>query len=293
LLLVLTACSQPEVPAYELLERMGITYHVNSDKPFTGSSVEFHQNGRLLSKKNYRDGKSNGLDEVFHANGQLANSVSYREGEQDGPQASFGESGEMLLRANFKSGKRDGLFETFFWENGQLETRTNYKEGKRDGLAEEFYKNGKLKIRYNYRYGKRDGLAEEFCKNGKLHTRRNYKDDTENGPAEWFDENGKLARTSPYDQLVERDGVSYQVNSDEPFTGIALDFHGNGQLRLRYNYKNGKMDGLVEEFRDGKLYWHSDYIDGETVPFKIDENGNFPGPRRCGLGGSVLVLERI
>tara|TARA_B100000953_G_C17680365_1_gene311960 strand:- start:310 stop:462 length:153 start_codon:yes stop_codon:yes gene_type:complete len=42
------------------------------------------------------------------------------------------------------------------------------------------------------------------------------------------------------DQLVERDGISYEVNSTTPFAGVTLDYDENGQLQQRSNYKNGK-----------------------------------------------------
>ena len=43
----------------------------------------------------------------------------------------------------------------------------------------------------------------------------------------------------PLDQLVERNGVSYQVNQENPFTGLTLSYHPNGQLESRVQYKNG------------------------------------------------------
>ena len=53
-------------------------------------------------------------------------------------------------------------------------------------------------------------------------------------------------------------------NRKNPFTGTSEDFyiksiHGSGQLRDRFNYKNGKNHGLCESF----------YINGQL---KIREN---------------------
>ena len=42
------------------------------------------------------------------------------------------------------------------------------------------------------------------------------------------------------DQLVERNGIFYEVNSQEPFTGTALSYDENGQLRAKGNFKNGE-----------------------------------------------------
>ena len=68
-LLILTACSHaiaPEVPQVlevshaELVERDGVNYQIDSDEPFTGRSVRFHENGKLQNKAEYKDGKKNG-----------------------------------------------------------------------------------------------------------------------------------------------------------------------------------------------------------------------------------------
>ena len=42
-LVFLVSCSPPpEVPSNQLVERQGVTYQVNSEKPFTGISVEYY-----------------------------------------------------------------------------------------------------------------------------------------------------------------------------------------------------------------------------------------------------------
>ena len=33
----------------------------------------------------------------------------------------------------------------------------------------------------------------------------------------------------PYDRLVERDGVVFEVNSTTPFNGFGVEYHPNGQ----------------------------------------------------------------
>ena len=46
--------------------------------------------------------------------------------------------------------------------------------------------------------------------------------------------------------LVERNGVWFEVNSEEPFTGVAESFYGNGQLQNKIDMKAGLKDGLFE-----------------------------------------------
>ena len=35
----------------------------------------------------------------------------------------------------------------------------------------------------------------------------------------------------PLDSLVARQGIKYELNSQEPFTGIGTSYHENGQLQ--------------------------------------------------------------
>jgi hypothetical protein len=115
-LLVLTACAnpgapagqlvEPEVLADQLVERNGVTYRVDSDEPFTGLSVKYHDNGKLKNRTDYKDGKKDGLSEWFWENGTLGQ------------------------RGNLKGGKKNGLLEVFS-QNGKLIRSVNYKNGVR------------------------------------------------------------------------------------------------------------------------------------------------------------------
>jgi antitoxin component YwqK of YwqJK toxin-antitoxin module len=102
-LVLLSSCSN-EVPSDRLVERNGITYEVNSQTPFTGNAVRYHQNGQFFFKQYYKDGKREGFWETFHDNGQLA------------------------IRGYWKDGKQEGLWEIYH-DDGRLDFTRNYKEG--------------------------------------------------------------------------------------------------------------------------------------------------------------------
>ena len=55
------------------------------------------------------------------------------------------------------------------------------------------------------------------------------------------------------------------------------EFHENGQLRLRGNIIDGKLEGLSELFHEnGQLEYRSNFIDGEFdgLHEEFDEDGN-------------------
>jgi len=80
----------------------------------------------------------------------------------------------------------------------------------------------------------------------------------------------------PSDQLVERDGVYYEVNSQTPFTGTTFSNWDNGQLKYKGKFIDGKHDGLHESFHEsGQLWSTKKFIDGKEDGLHEDyhENG--------------------
>ena len=135
--LLLASCSQREIPevheafgvaAHKLVERNGVQYQINSELPFTGSSVTFRKNGLMRSRINYKNGKQEGLFELFHANGRVQSKFNMKGGKKDGLSETFWENGELKTRQNFKDGKEDGLFE-WATENGEVVRTENWKDG--------------------------------------------------------------------------------------------------------------------------------------------------------------------
>ena len=68
----------------------------------------------------------------------------------------------------------------------------------------------------------------------------------------------------PIDQLVERQGIYYEINSEVPYTGRVTDTHQNGQISTTGSYKDGKQDGPWEIYHEnGQLERKGSYKDDE------------------------------
>ena len=118
-----------------------------------------------------------------------------------------------------------------------------------------------------------------------------------------------LGWSTPFDELVERDGLYYPKFSDVPFTGEItgtsqgslkngkkdgdwVSFHSNGQLSSKGNYKNGKKEGIwVTYWSTGQL-WHSEThkngkTEGDWVSYhpngKVSFKGNYKNGKREGI----------
>jgi len=96
-----------------------------------GSFVNYYENGEILSKGTYLNGKLNGEYFRFFENGQLMNRKTYANGITDGPYEWYYENGQLREKGAFKDGKgRDGEV-VMFHRAGQLRFRRVYKNGKR------------------------------------------------------------------------------------------------------------------------------------------------------------------
>lgn len=80
-----------------------------------------------------------------------------------------------------------------------------------------------------------------------------------------------VAKEIPAEKLVERKGISYEINSQTPFTGVTIETHPNGQLKRRVNYKNGLPHGRAEAYHENGMLQISTNFEGglESGSFEV------------------------
>jgi antitoxin component YwqK of YwqJK toxin-antitoxin module len=78
------------------------------------------------------------------------------------------------------------------------------------------------------------------------------------------------------DQLRFRDGL--YTYRGEPFTGVAVDKHDNGQKQYEGTWKDGKQHGLwTYWYENGQKKMESTYKDGNRISSREwDRDGNLP-----------------
>ena len=65
-------------------------------------------------------------------------------------------------------------------------------------------------------------------------------------------------------QIVEKDGISYSILSNEPYDGAVINFFSNGQLDYKGSFKDGKKEGIwVGYYLDGQLRFKGRYKNGK------------------------------
>ena len=107
--LIITSCSPPpEVPSDQLVIRDGVYYEVNSQTPFSGTSLSYNNDGQLDYREHFKDGKVDGLVEEYHENGQLKVRTNYNDGKRDGLRETFDVNGNPVSKGNYTDGELDG-----------------------------------------------------------------------------------------------------------------------------------------------------------------------------------------
>ncbi|MDC6460803.1 toxin-antitoxin system YwqK family antitoxin [Gammaproteobacteria bacterium] len=107
------------------------------------------------------------------------------------------------------------------------------------------------------------------------------------------------------DQLVERgffgssssNRLTYEINSQTPFSGMSIQYYKNGQLKDKANYKEGKKEGLSQTFySNGQVEYETTYKGGERVHEKwyyeiggrLKDKTNYKDGKREGLSESYF-----
>ena len=145
LIFSVVSCSVPEVPIDSLVERNGIVYQVNSDKPYSGKAIEYYDNGQAEYVETFKKGRVV-QTEFYSSNGALESKGFWKGDEKTGVEEYY-ENGQLAYKSTYKNG--EVVHEEGYWENGQLQYKATYKNGNLI-QEEEYYKNGEKIDESNY-----------------------------------------------------------------------------------------------------------------------------------------------
>ena len=164
-LLLIVGCSK-SVDETTLIEKNGVMYLPNSDKPYTGEVFTNYSTGEKEYQGTYKKGLLVSYS-YLNKDGSVKEPINYettlieRDGvfytkdtnkPYSGPVFSLSNSGKKNDEGILLNGKKDGLW-TKWYENGQKDIEETYKDGKRDGLGTYWYENGQKKTEVTYKDG--------------------------------------------------------------------------------------------------------------------------------------------
>ncbi|WP_175403991.1 toxin-antitoxin system YwqK family antitoxin [Mucilaginibacter sp. PPCGB 2223] len=150
----------------KIFSKTGEIKHENSQGNVDGQYCSF-DNGKMLLKAEYVNGKIEGWLFTFYPNGQIKQRALYKNNVVQGIESEYFEDGKLKLQRTYKDGSEDGAFFKYY-ENGKLQDKGQKKNDKFEGIQYGYYESGKLKHISNYLYGKRYGDEIFYYENGKI-----------------------------------------------------------------------------------------------------------------------------
>jgi antitoxin component YwqK of YwqJK toxin-antitoxin module len=200
-------------------------YHAVRDLCIIKDGVNRQNIGRTTKEFECKDGVLNGFTKTYNA--------------QD----------TLIYEAHYLNGKLNGT-ETAYYDNGKVRSIINYKDGNREGV---------------YILYKEDGNTDQYMIYEEGKTRPVYYGEPEGGGYEGLD------------HLDQRRQKQYCENQGAPaYQGLRYSCVNNvingefvrywpedGTVLLRANFVNGVLDGVYEEFRNGKLSKHFEFRNGK------------------------------
>lgn len=132
----------------------------------------WHENGQKSHEISFVDGQPDGSTEVYRADGTLSAKRNFKNGKRDGVWMIYDDTGKQPLRQeSYEVGKMNGEWK-FWFPSGQIQRQIGFKDGKRDGPALEWNEKGDPLFEVTYNEGKLDGTATAWTPDGKKVVRR-------------------------------------------------------------------------------------------------------------------------
>ena len=168
-LMLVVGCSKEPIN-YEttLVERDGVFYTKDTNKPYSGQVFSLYEDGEKKSEGTIKEGKWDGLWTEWYENGQKKQEGTYKEGQQDVFRTYWDNDGSKYEGKMIRKDGEDGTF--LFWydnEKTKIQTQISYKNGKMDGLCTVWYENGQKLSEDTYKDGELDGLVIKWHENGE------------------------------------------------------------------------------------------------------------------------------
>ena len=136
-----------------LIERSGLLYEVNGQKPYTGDVFELYDDGGRKHSGSLKGGKKDKLWTEWSDNGKKQRELTYKDGEEIGSTRwEYYSNGQKATERTFKDGKLEGRA-AWWYDNGQKWMESTYKDGELDGFSTSWYENGQKEEEFYYKDG--------------------------------------------------------------------------------------------------------------------------------------------
>jgi len=239
-----------EVDGSTLMERDGLSFAPNQDKPFTGRALQWFESGKKKQECDYKDGQLHGRCAEWYESGQQSKEVAFEAGRAHGQTVDWYENGQKKTEAAFQDGRAQGT--SIAWhENGQKKLECDYKDSKRQGKLSSWHDNGSKQSEGFFQDGKQHGQFTWWYASSQKKEEAGWESGAQNGQYTAWHENGQKREEGEWsggkkhgEWLVWHDNGNKQSEGKYE-GGIKQGKHtvwnGNGSKKFQGRYKAGEM----------------------------------------------------
>jgi uncharacterized protein (TIGR02145 family) len=299
IVVVASGCTK-EVKKDALVERNGLMYEVNSDKPFSGKAVYAYD------MTSYKDGKKHGHDidfsgdskiwdilykdgkvqavKTWYENGQQKYEESRKDNKLHGLKKTWYENGQIEVEAPFNAGNFQGSVKMWY-ENGQQKSENNFKDDIAHGSSISWYETGQKQYEAEFNLGKINGTYNHWYETGQKQYEAEFNLGKINGTYNhWYETGQKHIEIEKVTggQFKDEDHTSvliamifFSYDKSVPINssivkygvhGIRKTWYENGQQKSEESYKDGMFHGLKKIwYENGQQKSEESYKDGNLV----------------------------
>lgn len=174
-----------------------------------GPSTFFSEDGKVLARSWYINGKQEGKMWTFHASGDLHSLQRYRRGQKQGKQEYFYRNGLPKTIMSYDNDRLNGMV-SLFYPSGHTERELRFVDGKRYGTERIWNENGQLFIEAQFLGDRPVGTARKWYANGTLACEITYDNNSRRSSTKTWKENGELL--SEEEQSAYIDAVTHYTS---------------------------------------------------------------------------------
>ncbi len=244
-------------------------YCVDDQNRRHGLAAQYHANGEVASRIEYRDGEAHGAYERFHENGQVAERGRSERGRRVGTWTRWSRRGVKTDEGPYVDGVKQGEWTRYHGQRGYKYEVERYAKDMKNGPAATFAEDGELRYEGQHVDGERSGTWR-FYRDGKLSAERTYVKGVEEGVTRHFGDDGEVRSTQEYRGGKKEGAYQSWGRSDgkryldvvtryvaDAQDGVRKDYRSDGLLERETTYRAGKKHGRYVEFgrtKDGAAY---------------------------------------
>lgn len=258
--------------------------HTRDERSHLIIDEDYNTQGGLIERQSLRQGKREGLQlRVFKGTDHRIHHVeiNYHEGLKDGVYSHQSEDGVIDLQGHYHQDDPvgDWLMQTNYSRltesfdmlgqpigelkeitiSGQLLRLEHYQKGALEGHYERYDTTGRLLALGDYKSGKREGdwlfRKRPYDDSSDIYQGR-YHEGVKVGEWKTVADNGQLTSIRYFDDQGRPQGDYYIYSRDGKLTGVR-------------HYEKGRLDGMLVDYRDGKVYRRIIYDHGKAIKTKM------------------------